>query len=40
MIEIIELFVTAPMELQVILLAAIILGLYQVFKDTNNKDKY
>lgn len=40
MIEIVELFVTAPMELQVMLLAFIVLGLYQVFKDTNNKDKY
>ena len=40
MIEIIELFVTAIMELQVMLLASIILGLYTMFKDTNNKDKY
>ena len=40
MIEIIELFMTSPMELQVMLLAGIVIGVYQVFKDTKNKDKY
>lgn len=40
MIEIIELFMTSPIELQVMLLAAIVIGVYQVFKDTKDKDKY
>jgi hypothetical protein len=39
MIEIIELFMTAPIELQTILLGGIVIGVYQVFKDAKNKDK-
>ncbi len=40
MIEIIELFMTAPIELQVILLTGIVMGIYFTFKNPDNKDKY
>ena len=40
MIEIIELFMASPIELQVILLGGIVIGVHQMFKDKKDKDKY
>ena len=40
MIETVELFMTAPMELRIIILVGIVLVIYHTFKETKNKDKY
>lgn len=40
MIEIYELFMTAPMELRVILLTGAVIGIYSMFDSQDNKDKY